>query len=88
MCGFSLSLYIVTLGVSNDIAAVHLHKVRFDKKAGFAASRAANDKDVFIPRILGAFGSAVHGKPFCLGQQDVVVKFRVYVRLNVLCISP
>lgn len=52
------------------------------------ASRAANDKDVFIPRILGAFGSAVHGKPFCLGQQDVVVKFRVYVRLNVLCISP
>ena len=79
MCGFSLSLYIVTLGIGDDIGAVHLHDGRFDKEPRLAAARAADDEDVFISRILWLLWAAGHGEAFCPGQRDVPIGNGVYV---------
>ena len=41
-------------GIGDYIAAVHLHKGRFDKEPGLTA--AANDQDSFVPGVLVFFG--------------------------------
>ena len=88
MCGFSLSLYIVTLGIGDDIGAVHLHDGRFDKEPRLAAAGAAHHQHVFVPRGFRVLGSAVHGQPLRLGENDVVGKGGVSVGLDVLCVAP
>ena len=45
-------------------------------------------KNVLVPRILWLLRAAVHGEPFRLRKRDIVLKYRVYVRLYVLCRSP
>jgi len=67
---------------------VHLHKVRLDEKPCLAGTAAAHDKHVFIPGVSGIFRAAVHHQAFGLRQQDVVIKNRGDIRLDVLCRSP
>jgi len=67
---------------------VHLHKRRFDEKPGLAAAGTADHKDIFIPCVFRLLRAAVHGKPFRLRERDIVLKYRVYVRLYVLGGSP
>ena len=57
---------MITLRVSDNIAAVHLHKRRFDEKAGLAAAGTADYKNVLVAGIFRLLRSAVHGKPFRL----------------------
>ena len=76
------------LWVSDNIAAVHLHKVGFYEKSRLARTGTADDKDIFIPRILRLSRSARHHQPLRLCQQDIVLKFSAHVRLYVLCIAP
>ena len=67
---------------------MHLHERRFDEKAGLAAAGTADHKDIFVSCILRLFRAAVHGKPFRLCERDIVLKYRVYVRLYVLRSPP
>lgn len=60
-----------------------LHEVWFDIEACFSAAAAADHQHVFIPCVLRLFGAAAHGKLFRLGQNDVVIKHWVNVRLDV-----
>ncbi len=57
-------------------------------KVGLAAAGTADYKDIFVPCILRLLRSAVHGEPFRLCQGDIVLKYRVYVRLYVLRSPP
>ena len=43
---------------------------------------------VLVPRRFRVLGSAVHGQPLRLGENDVVGKGGVYIRLDVLRVSP
>ena len=85
---FFLSSYSVTVRVRHEIAAVHLHQVGFDEKAGFAASAAAYHQHVFVPRRLGVFGTVGHHEPLGLGENDVVLKLRIDVRGDILGLAP
>ena len=67
---------------------MHLHKRRLDEKTGLAAAGTADYKDIFIPRVLRLLGAAVHGKPFRLRQQHVILKYRVGVGLNIFGSPP
>ena len=67
---------------------MHLHKRRFDEKPCLAAAGTANHKDILIPRVFRLLWSAVHGKPFRLRKRDIVLKYRVGVRLYIVGISP
>ncbi|MDY3922925.1 MAG: hypothetical protein SOZ22_01070, partial [Ezakiella sp.] len=44
--------------------------------------------DVLISRVLRLLRAAVHGKPFRLRQNDVVLEIRVYVGLYIFGVSP
>ena len=83
-----LSAYSITVRVGNNIAAVHLHKVGLYEKAGLAAAGTADNKNVFVSCVLRLLRAAVHGKAFRLCQNDVVLKLRVYVGLNIFGVSP
>lgn len=74
--------------VSHNIAAVHLHKVWLDEKAGLSAAASSNHKDIFVSCILWLLRSAAHHQPFRLGQQYVVCKYRVNVGLYILGVAP
>ena len=74
--------------VCDNIAAVHLHKRRFDKKAGLAAAGTADYKNVLVAGIFRLLRAAVHGEPFRLREGDIVLKYRVCVRLYVLGCPP
>jgi len=65
-----------------------LHKVRLHKKPRLAAAGAADYKDIFIPCVLWLLRAATHHQPFGLGQNDVVFKHRVYIRLYILGVAP
>ena len=67
---------------------MHLHERRFDEKAGLAAAGTADYKNVLVAGIFWLLRAAVHGKPFRLRKRDIVLKYRVYVRLYVLGGSP
>ena len=85
---FSLSYIIVTLGVGNDVGAVHLHQVGLEPEPGLAGAAAADDQHVFIAGILGVLGAAGHGEAFGLGQNDVILEHRVHVGGNIVVGAP
>jgi hypothetical protein len=67
---------------------VHLHKRRFDEKPCLAAAGTADHKDIFVSCIFRLLRAAVHGEPFRLCQWDIVLKYRVCVRLYIVGGSP
>ena len=83
-----LSAYSITVRVRHKIAAVHLHQVGFDEKAGFAASAAAHHQHVFVPCVLRLLRAAVHHQPFRLCEQHIVFKHRVDVRAYIVGAAP
>ena len=68
-----------TVGIGDDIGAVHLHDRRFDKEPRLAAAGAADDENIFVSRILWLLRAAGHGEAFCPGQGDVPIGNGVYV---------
>lgn len=58
MCGFSLSLYIVTLGVRDHIRGMALEQVGLDEEPRLAAAGPADDQDIFVPGVLGLLRAA------------------------------
>ena len=79
-----------TLGISYDIAYLlgHLHQIRLHEKSCLTAARAANHNDVLISGILRMLWSAAHHQPFRLGEQHIILEYRVNKRFNVLGIAP
>lgn len=73
----------LSFGISDHIAAVHLHEGGFDEEPGLAAAAAADDQDVFVPGVLGIFRAAGHGEFFRLGQRDVPVGDRIDIGGNI-----
>ena len=65
-----------------------MHEVGLQKKSRFAAAGAADNQHVFIPRRFRVLGTAVHGKPFRLRQDDVVLKFGGDIGRDVLGVAP
>ena len=88
MCGFSLSLYIVTLRVSDHIGAVHLHQIWLYKKPCLAGAGTADDEYVLVSSVLRLLWTAVHGQELRLRQNDVVGELRVHVRFDVIRLAP
>ena len=60
-----------------------MHEVGFHKKSRLAAAGTADHQNILISRGFGVFGPVVHGEPFRLRQQNVVVKVGVDVRGNI-----
>ena len=85
---FFLSSYSVTVWIGDNVGTVKLHEVWLNEKPRLAAAGAAHHQHVFVPRGFRVLGSAVHGQPLRLGENDVVGKGGVSVGLDVLCISP
>ena len=85
---FSLSYIIVTLWIGDNVGTVKLHEVGLDEKPRLAAAGAAHHQYVLVPRRFRVLGSAVHGQPLRLGENDVVGKGGVYIWLDVLRVSP
>ena len=56
----------LTFGVGDDVGAVQLHQIGLDEKPRLARAGAADYEDVFVPRGLCVFRTAVHGEPFSL----------------------
>ena len=67
---------------------MHLHKRRLDEKPGLAAAGTTDYKNVLVAGIFRLLRAAVHGEPFRLREGDIVLKYRVCVRLYVLGVSP
>ena len=65
-----------------------MHEVGLDEKPRLAAAGAAHHQHVFVARCLWVLGSAVHGQPLRLGENDVVGKGGVYIGLDVLSVAP
>ena len=90
---FFLSSYSVTVGVSNNKTdgigfGCTLHEVGLQPKSRLAAAGTTDDEHVFVPCGLGVFRAIVHGQPFRLGQDNVVFKGGIDVRLDILRGSP
>lgn len=93
MCGFSLSLYIVTLGIGyhkrGRIVLGHtLHQVWLHEEPGLAGAGTADYKDILVSCGFGVFRPVVHGEPFRLCQQNVVVKIGVDIGGYILGAAP
>ena len=88
MCGFSLSLYIVTLWVCDHIRTVHLHQIWFEPEAGLTGTGAADHQHIFVSGGLWVLGAAVHGQAFGFCENDIVLEHRVDVGSNILTGSP
>ena len=65
-----------------------MHEVWLNEKSRLAAAGAAHHQHVLVPRGFRVLGSAVHGQPLCLGENDVVGKGGVSVGLDVLRVAP
>ena len=65
-----------------------LHEIGFNEKARLSAAGAADDQHVFIPRRPRIFGAVVHGQALSLGEDDVVLEYRVDIRRDVLMRAP
>ena len=61
-----------------------LHEIWFDEESRLAAARTADHQHVFVPRRSRVFGAAVHRQPLGLRQDDVVGKYEIDIRLDVL----
>ena len=77
-----------SLRVSHDVAAVHLHQIRFEPEAGLTGTGAANHQYIFVSGSLGVLGAAVHGQALRFRQNHIVLKYRINVRCNILTGSP
>ena len=77
-----------SLRVSHDVAAVHLHQIRFEPEAGLTGTGAANHQYIFVSGSLGVLGAAVHGQALRFRQNHIVLKYRINVRCNILMGSP
>ena len=77
-----------SLRVSHDVAAVHLHQIRFEPEAGLAGTGAADHQHIFVSGGLGVLGAAVHGQALGFGQNHIVLEHRVDVGCNILTGSP
>ena len=76
------------LWVSYYIGAVALHEVWFEPKSCFPTARTAHNQHIFISCRFWVFGAVVHGQPFRLGEDYIVLECGVYIRLNVFCVAP
>ena len=76
------------LGVGDNIAAVHLHQVRFQPEAGLAGAGTADHQHIFVSGGLGVLGTAVHGQALGFCQDDVILEHRVDVRGNIVMGAP
>ena len=56
-----------------------LEQVGLDKEPRLAAAGTADDQNILIPSVLGFLGTARHGDPFRLGEEDVLEEVRVCV---------
>ena len=56
-----------------------LEKVGLDKEPRFAAAGTADDQNILISGILGLLGTARHGDPLRLGEEDVLGEVRVHI---------
>ena len=65
-----------------------MHEIWLNEKPRLAAAGAAHHQHVFVPRGFRVLGSAVHGQPLRLGENDVVGKGGVYIGLDVLRVAP
>ena len=65
-----------------------MHKVRLYEKAGLAAAGTTDNKDIFVSCILRLLRAAAHHQPFRLGEQHVIFKNRVDIRLYILRAAP
>ena len=65
-----------------------MHQVWLHEEPGLAAAGAADYQDVLVSCVLGVFRAAVHGEPFRLCQQDVVVEIRVDIGGYILAAVP
>ena len=65
-----------------------MHKVGLYEKSRLAAAASPDNKDIFIPCILWLLWAAVHGKPFRLCEQHVILKYRVGVGLYIFGVAP
>ena len=65
-----------------------LHQIGLNPKASFAAAGTADDQHIFVAGIRRIFRATRHHEPFRLGQDDVVLKHRVDIGLNILRRSP
>lgn len=79
-----------TFRVSTDIADLfgHLHQIGLYEKPCLAAARAADHNDILVSGILRMLWSAAHHQPFRLGEQHIILEYRVNKRFNVLGIAP
>ena len=65
-----------------------MHEIWLNEKPRLAAAGAAHHQYVLVPRRFRVLGSAVHGQPLRLGENDVVGKGGVSVGLDVLRVAP
>ena len=63
---------------------MELEQLGLNEEPRLTGTGAADDQHVFVPGRLGVFGTPGHGKPFRLGQQDIVFKLGVDVGRNIL----
>ena len=78
----------VAFGISHNIRAVALQKIRQDKESGFSAAGAADDQHVFIPRIGRILRPVGKHQAFRLCQDDVLTEVVVHKRLNIFGCAP
>ena len=57
-------------------------------KIGFAGCHSADNQDIFVPGVLGDFRAAGHGEPFRLGQDHVLLEYRIDIGSDVCWGSP
>ena len=67
---------------------MELHQVGLEPEAGLARAGTANHQHVFVVGGLGVLGAAAHGKAFRLGENHIVLEYRIDIRGDVLGISP
>ena len=83
-----LSAYSITVRVSDNIGTVALEQVRFQPKPGLAGTGTAHNQNILIPGILGVGWTVGHHQPFCLCQDNIVLKLWRHKWGNVLGIAP
>ena len=77
-----------TFRVCQNVGTVHLQKIRLNEISSLTTAGAAHNEYIFIARRFGVFGAAGHGEALGLGQNDVILKLGVYIRLNIFGIAP
>ena len=76
------------LRVNYYIGAVRLQSLRGQPKPGLAGAGAADNTGVQVPGVRGIFRARVHSQKFRPGQNDVILKNRIYERSYVFLRPP